>query len=194
MPSLSFCHHHVMWCHLRITSSHHLSPYCPKWHDAACEMWTIHQNNNSVWRLPSEAWRPLAIMMSHAHCTILRSLVLSGLQFCASIFTFIFVEATSHQPLLALFESQNPLYAISTFTSLVCPLVGAFNKEWDGRCKNFEYSCLRCQKWRTLIMMSPAPCTMVTAHTRHNYNFMAVSTMRLVQCATALTITTLWSF
>ena len=90
---LSYCHHHVMWCHLRITSSHRPSPYCPKLHDAACEMWTIHQNNNSVWRLPSVAWRPLAIMMSHAHCTILRSLT-GALQFCTSIFT-IFVEGSS---------------------------------------------------------------------------------------------------
>ena len=97
---LSYCHHHVMWCHLRITSSHHLSPYCPKCHyshDAACEMWTIHQNNNSVWRLPSVAWRPLAIMMSHAHCTILRSLVLSN--FVESIFT-LFEEVTCSNPLL----------------------------------------------------------------------------------------------
>ena len=62
-------------------------------------------------------------------CTLHHTAVTGALQFCASIFTFIFVEATSHQPLLALFESQNPLYAISTFTSLVCLLVGAFNKE-----------------------------------------------------------------
>ena len=86
-PSSHLCHTVIMSSYVILSSSCHvMSPQnhisilsqVSYSHDAASEMWTIPQNNNSVWRLPSVAWRPLAIMMSHAHCTILRSLVLSN--------------------------------------------------------------------------------------------------------------------